>query len=144
MYFSLQCSLKKSSLDVSFEWSLYKQQPGKVTHLAFVQFNTNVGDYRYKHSGSYSTLKDQRGGEVNLIEKFWTENLALISIMVPSGAFQMIFLVMLTAPSSSQPLRKRLCLIINSQIKQLLGLMHCCYHWFYSPIRCSRSYRISS
>lgn len=56
-----------------------------------------MGDYKYKHSGSYSILKGQRGEEINLMEKFSTENLALISIMAPSGAFQVIFLVMSTA-----------------------------------------------
>lgn len=56
-----------------------------------------MGDYRHKHSGSYPILKDQREEEINLKEKFSTENLALISIMAPSGAFQVIFLVMTTA-----------------------------------------------
>lgn len=143
--FSLQCILKKSSLGVSFECYLYKQQPGKVTNLACVQFNTYLGDYRDKHNGSYSILKEQRGEEVNLMQKFWTENLALISIRVPSGPFPVTFLVMLAAASPSQPLRKMLYLIVSSHIKQqLLGLMHCCKHWFYSPLRCSRSYRSSS
>lgn len=40
------------------------------------------------------------------MQTFWTENLALICIRVPSGAFQVTFLVVLTAASSSQPLRK--------------------------------------
>lgn len=57
------------------------------------------------------------------MQEFWTEKLALISTGVPSGAFPVTFLVMLTAASSSQPLRKMLYLIVNSQIKQqqLLG-----------------------
>lgn len=86
---------------MSFEWPSYKQQPVQVTYLPFVQFNTNVEDGRYKHSGSYSILKEQRGEELHVRQRFWTENLALISIMVPSGVFLITFLLMLTAASSS-------------------------------------------
>ena len=88
-------------------------------------FNTNVEDGRYKHSGSYSILKEQRGEEVHLRRRFWTENLALISIMIPSGVFPITFLLMLTAASSSEPLRKMFYLTVNSQIKEQF-LASCC------------------
>lgn len=66
-----------------------------------MEFNTNVKDGRYKHSGSYSILKEQRGEELHLRQRFWTEKLALISIMVPSGVFTITFLLMLAAALSS-------------------------------------------
>lgn len=113
--------MKQSSLDVSFEWPSHGQPPYQATYLGSVHFNTDGEDGRYKHGTSYSALNEQRGEETHLRQRFGSESFALISITVPSGAFPVTFLLVLTAALSSWPLRKKLFYLpVNSPIKKLL------------------------